>query len=138
MRHLRAAARKADLGLIALAVALVITQVLLATLSGRGDSWGDRYRSLCIWDGGWYSSIVEHGYTLESPPDTNGQTNLAFFPGYPIAARLVYRMFHTSAALPLLVTSHASACAFRAVLLHALRRWQVSSNVTLAAIALIF
>lgn len=138
MRHLRAAARKADLGLIALAVALVITQVLLATLSGRGDSWGDRYRSLCIWDGGWYSSIVEHGYTLESPPDTNGQTNLAFFPGYPIAARLVYRMFHTSAALALLVTSQASACAFWAVLLHALRRWQVSSSVTLAAIALIF
>src|SRR5205085_7098730 len=73
-----------------------------------------------------------------SPAGAHGQTNLAFFPGYPIAARVVSRLLHTSAALSLLITSQLSACVFWGVFLHALRQWRVTSSVAAAAIALIF
>ena len=138
MTSLLAIGRKFDFRLITLAVALVLTQVLLATLAGRGDSWFARYRSLCTWDGGWYGQIVETGYAVQGPPDTGGQTNLAFFPGYPIAARLVSYLFPVSTGVALLITSQIAACVFWSVLLHSLRRWQVTSSITLLGIALIF
>lgn len=39
------------------------------------------------WDGGWYRSIVEHGYATGP---FIGQANVAFFPLYPLAVWLVH------------------------------------------------
>lgn len=39
-----------------------------------------------MWDGGWYRSIIEHGY-YNAPP--LGQVNLAFFPLLPILAQVL-------------------------------------------------
>jgi hypothetical protein len=37
------------------------------------------------WDGAWYSSIAEHGYTYRP----NEMSSVAFFPAYPLAMRVV-------------------------------------------------
>lgn len=42
---------------------------------------------LTKWDGSHYVAIVRDGYARDLPD--NGQTTLAFFPGYPLLARLV-------------------------------------------------
>lgn len=40
------------------------------------------------WDGGWYASVVDLGYSPTPPVGVDsGQANIAFFPGYPMAAR---------------------------------------------------
>lgn len=42
------------------------------------------------WDGGWYASIAEEGYQLRAPDQ---QSNLAFFPLYPILGRVASLLF---------------------------------------------
>ena len=37
------------------------------------------------WDTGWYLNIAMEGY--QWTPDTDGQQNIAFFPGYPLATK---------------------------------------------------
>lgn len=38
------------------------------------------------WDGAWYYSIIDQGYSSGTP---DGQSNIAFFPGFPLIVRLV-------------------------------------------------
>jgi Gpi18-like mannosyltransferase len=46
---------------------------------------------LSRWDGGWYLSIVLHGYPSVVPAGTGveAQSSIAFFPGYPLLVRAV-------------------------------------------------
>ena len=41
------------------------------------------HQGLLAWDGGWYQSIAAHGYGL------SGQQSLRFFPGFPLAGKVV-------------------------------------------------
>ncbi len=41
------------------------------------------HQGLLAWDGGWYQSIAAHGYGL------SGRQSLRFFPGFPLAGRVV-------------------------------------------------
>jgi hypothetical protein len=131
-------AGKIDFRLILLALAITITQVALATLSGRGNSWSDRYLSLWIWDGGWYANIMAHGYSLIGPADANGQINLAFFPGYPIAARFTFGFLPVSPGVTLLLTAQVSAWLFWGTLLRMLKAWRLPPTVIFAVVMLIF
>ncbi len=40
------------------------------------------------WDGGWYQSVVTHGYSFNG--DFGNYSNIAFFPGLPLIGRLAY------------------------------------------------
>ena len=94
------------------AAGLVVSQVALAmVLSGKGDLVG-AYRSLYCWDGDWYRSIVEKGYY--SPPEwTPGEErNVAFFPGYPLLAGFVARLFHLDAPTALVLTAQLACWGF--------------------------
>ena len=124
--------------LLLLAIAITCTQVALATLSGRGDTWSERYHSLWTFDGGWYADIIEHGYRSVSPPGAGAQYNAAFFPGYPVAAGFVARLSGLSTGIALLVTAQLAALIFWFAVLRMLRRWQVSASVSLAVVILIF
>lgn len=53
-------------------------------ITGRTRPLGE---ILTKWDGTYYVDIVRYGYPRDLPAD--GQTPLAFFPGYPLLARLV-------------------------------------------------
>jgi hypothetical protein len=73
------------------AVTRVICAVLL-TLVGRSQETGTSYGVLVTnWDGGWYRTIVEHGYP-QHLPTVHGvlqENQWAFYPLYPSLVRLV-------------------------------------------------
>src|SRR5262249_59786109 len=47
------------------------------------------------WDAGWYLSIARVGY-MWTPRDVGRPQNIAFFPAFPMAMRLVGRLFGSS------------------------------------------
>jgi Gpi18-like mannosyltransferase len=69
--------------------------VVLATK--QGDAlWSAFYGNQFLdgwvrWDSGWYSDIVAHGYSYHPLPDAS---NVAFFPLYPITAKLLDFIFN--------------------------------------------
>lgn len=63
------------------------------------------YLSLCNWDCGWYTTIVEHGYDIEPHGHSKGDAaNWAFFPALPMIAKALFHLFDFSAAGALIVT----------------------------------
>lgn len=75
------------------------------------------FRSLCAWDGVWYARIAEDGYSY----DPNASSSVAFFPAYPLTARLVRSMTGWDTSITLPVVSHvalfAAWCLFYVYLL---------------------
>lgn len=61
-------------------------------LHGNGTPL-DYVSALCVWDCGWYTTIVEHGYD-PAPVEyfRPGGANWAFFPLYPLLAGALYRL----------------------------------------------
>lgn len=53
-----------------------------AVLSSHGDNLDSLF---CRMDCGWYLDIVQNGYSMAEPQ--SGQTNLAFYPAYPMLVR---------------------------------------------------
>lgn len=78
------------------------------------SGWLGRYRSLNNWDSGHYLNIAETGYHLtslnpESSHIHNYENNVAFFPGFPMLARGLYRFTGISADLCLLLVAQIMA-----------------------------
>jgi hypothetical protein len=67
----------------------VIFGLILAsrTVIVRANFWrpGGLLDVLVQWDGGWYLSIIRHGYNFS----TERQSNMGFFPLYPLLAKIV-------------------------------------------------
>lgn len=59
--------------------------VLFAHLAVAADTGGGLVGAVRVWDSAWYLSVVV-GYSAEVP---TGQSNIAFFPLYPLLARAV-------------------------------------------------
>ena len=76
--------------LVLVAVGLVARRFLPANLEGKPASlssypWLDMWG---VWDSFWYMDIVQNGYSTASRlPHLPAQTNLAFFPLYPLLVR---------------------------------------------------
>ncbi|MGZ4709864.1 MAG: hypothetical protein ACXWBN_14095 [Acidimicrobiales bacterium] len=105
---------------LALTVVVALSNHLLATWSGYPlaplrfpGSWllGGWVR----YDGNWYRSIVTGGYAYAGP---DAQSNVAYFPGYPLAMWLVTQVVRNAALAGVLVTV---ASGFGAVVLFG--RW---------------
>ena len=60
----------------------------------------------CIWDCGWYASIVTGGYDV-GPHDDAGShvANWAFFPAFPLVASGLKLLLHVSLQSALVITS---------------------------------
>ena len=60
----------------------------------------DLFSNLCHWDCGWYQTIIHNGYDLVAYPldggATSGQANWAFFPLFPLTARVLISVFNTN------------------------------------------
>jgi hypothetical protein len=71
----------------AFAVSRVATFVAAAGIALISE--GSVGRVLSRWDGGWYLSIAAYGYPSSVPAGQgiSAQSNLAFFPGYPLLVR---------------------------------------------------
>ncbi len=66
--------------------------VLSKTIIVRGNFWHDGgvMSVLTQWDGAWYLSIARNGYEFS----TERQSNMGFFPFYPMLVKLVSYVFH--------------------------------------------
>jgi hypothetical protein len=71
------------------------------------------------WDAGWYEHVATHGY-VDQPVAPAGQRNLAFYPAYPLAMRLVSLGGLTPLAAGILVSNLAFLAAL--LLLHRMAR----------------
>ena len=89
---------------------------------------------LSAWDGGWYLSIAQGGYNPEIPPPPH-QSNIGFFPGYPVAIRVVSRLTTLSHPRAALIVSVLSA-ALAAILLWFLTQSLVDRATAIRAVAL--
>src|SRR5258706_5887118 len=121
----------------AAAFELTACQVLEAMYFASGP-WSQRYHQLLEWDGGWYRTIVQ-GYHSTIPPlkDRPDVANVAFFPGYPITARMVVLLTGWSPETALLATSHLAAWLFWAYVLALCRRWGLSPAGTAGVVGAI-
>ena len=99
------------------------TWVLLASAP---DSLEKKLVALTQWDGNWFCSVVEYGYLNEIPLDPNNvkSVNLAFFPGYPMLARIVARIFFLPERMGLLAASFLSAIVFWSLL------WKLTAHLS--------
>lgn len=66
-----------------------------------------RLDPLMRFDAGWYLNILQHGYRLADAPGE--QSNLAFYPLYPLLAFVVKTLAHLSDPAALLLVSNAMA-----------------------------
>ncbi len=93
--------------------ALTTFIVLLGVSSGQTFMDPDRnlpavskdafFDCLLNWDGRWYYGIAKHGYQYYP----RQRSNVAFFPAYPLAARLVSRITTLPVDVALILISHA-------------------------------
>lgn len=76
------------------AALMLVGWIAITFIIQKGDSATvDQLANLaCRWDCGWYVSIAEHGYSTVSPAIQPGATNLAFWPAFPFATRLLSDM----------------------------------------------
>ena len=91
---------------------LVLSHLIVTTV--RPDNAGAQLRvhqGLLAWDGGWYQSIAGHGYAA------SGLQSVRFFPGYPMAARVLGWVPGVGVGTALVVISNACALAAMAALI---------------------
>lgn len=84
---------------------------------GFQDPFPDR---LAVWDGEWYETIVEKGYSY----DRNRQSNLAFFPAYPLLSRAIQRLTGLTAIHAMILVANLLFCGCMILAhLYVKRRW---------------
>lgn len=87
--------------LISRAGVLVVGVLALFTIGIRPDapplrvSDSDLVNLPLRWDAGWYLSVARIGY-MWTPRDVGRQQNVAFFPAFPMAMRVMGRLFGSS------------------------------------------
>jgi hypothetical protein len=121
----------------ALALALMLGQIVLAcSLSGQ-TAPGPAYRSLYGWDGTWYADIAVRGYRTVEPFRPGDFGNVAFFPGYPLCARILQRATGLDVRIALLLAAQLAAWAFWTYLLLLLERWRLPPPLCAAVVVVI-
>jgi hypothetical protein len=116
---------------LGIAVVLTLAQVAFVALGAGG------YRELQQWDANWYAHIAERGYPDELPRERERMAEVGFFPGYPLAVRLVARTTGLPASTATLLTAQLAACGVWTYVLLFLRRGRVPAPLALAAILLL-
>ncbi|HEY3853372.1 MAG TPA: hypothetical protein VGO67_03145 [Verrucomicrobiae bacterium] len=117
-------------GLCPAVFASIITlyQIAVLVMASPGKSISSAYTSSHQKDSGWYASIVENGYvsTIPPVPQKTQLANVAFFPAFPILAKVIVMFLHLPVRFALALTAQASAFLFWYYLILILRRWQFS------------
>jgi hypothetical protein len=83
--------------------AILGTSLVLRS-SATGHIFNDRAAPYANWDGQWYADIARNGYSYR----TDDSSNVAFFPVYPLAGRLLARATGLGIEPALLAVSNAS------------------------------
>ena len=120
-------------------IALLITaaQVLVACSLAGGHSLHEAYVRLYRWDGGWYASIINNGYFSPRVFSATDYGNVGFFPGYPLLAGGIKRLFRLSTPTALLVTAQVACWSFWTYLLLFFARWQLPVRLRALGVILV-
>jgi len=114
--------------------------VLAVGWLGAGEGPEECYRRLFKWDSEWYANIVDNGYlsTLPPTPPNRIDSNVAFAPGYPVAAGVLVRVLGLPTWLALVIVAQLCSWGLWIYLLLILRRWQVPlARAAAAALAIL-
>jgi hypothetical protein len=125
------------LGPVGIAFLITACQILLACLLAGGQSPREAYERLHRWDGGWYASIVNHGYFSPAVMSAGNVGNVGFFPGYPFAAYGIKQLFNLSTPAALLLTAQLACWSFWTYLLLFFRRWQLPMRLCVLGVLLV-
>jgi hypothetical protein len=118
---------------------LTLFQLLVALAIAPRGPVPVSYTRLCMWDCAWYQSIVVDGYHTVIPPVRQRKevSNVAFFPAYPYAARLLHVITGLRSDLSLLVISQLFCVVFWTILLKLLKRWKIGFTLSVVVAAAI-
>lgn len=113
-------------------VALSASSVAVFGIRSQGDPpihfrWESVFEGLFRYDGGWYAGIAQHGYHLVA----GHQSNVAYFPAYPLAMRGIGALIGDTVLAGILVTAVAGCLG--AVLAG---RWMRLQNLSPQAVTL--
>jgi hypothetical protein len=122
---------------LGIGLALTFLQVMLACAISGKPTLALSYDSLYAWDGPWYAVILELGY--HSPPVLTKEQfgNVAFFPGYPLTARLVHHITGLSSSHSLLLVAQLACWGVWTLLLLFFQRWNVPRGLALVGVLLL-
>ncbi len=107
-------------------LALTGLQIFLISLWSEGDDYASIFKGLIQWDSHWYLGIVRRGYQFVGfDKIAYEQSNVAFFPGYPLAVAAISRLLGVDPELGLYLTAQLSCWLMWIYLSLFYRRWQI-------------
>lgn len=114
-----------------LGVATSLLQLWLCLLASGYDSLSGAYASFGVWDGEWYEHIARVGYVSSLPPVkwNRDVANVAFFPGFPIWARIVGQLTFLSPRFAVILAAQIMAMLFWMLYYLTISRWSSSRFV---------
>ncbi|MGY2751867.1 hypothetical protein ACVW0Q_000221 [Thermostichus sp. MS-CIW-21] len=108
------------------AVALTLLQIFLISFWSQEDDYASIFKGLTQRDSYWYLSIVERGYQFVGfDKIAYEQSNVAFFPGYPLAVAAMSRLLGVDPELGLYLTAQLFCWLMWIYLFLFYRRWQI-------------
>jgi hypothetical protein len=88
-------------------IGVIFGKLLVAAPRATWDAGGAWYYRLLRWDSGWYASVMESGYA--SAGNALEQTNVAFYPLYPLVSPAVKWLFGVDQWVALLTVANIAA-----------------------------
>jgi hypothetical protein len=124
---------------VACGLFLTIGQLAFVYSQCYDGSVGGTYQRLLRADSLWYRDIAEEGYHSTVPPGglNRRRDNVAFFPGFPLFARILGNASGLPGNLAVLLAAQLACWGFWAWFLIFLQRWQASPTVTACAVGLV-
>jgi hypothetical protein len=122
-----------------LGLALTILQVLTIYLWTKRGDYASAFAALSQRDSYWYLSIVRRGYQFVGfNKIAYEQSNVAFFPGYPLAVAAISHLVGVDPELGLYLTAQLFCWLMWVYLFLFYRRWQIPPLWQILASLLIF
>jgi hypothetical protein len=107
-------------------LALTGLEIFLISLWSKGDDYASIFKGLTQWDSHWYLGIVRRGYQFVGfDKIAYEQSNVAFFPGYPLAVAIMSRLLGVEPELGLYLTAQLFCWLMWIYLFLFYRRWQI-------------
>jgi hypothetical protein len=107
-------------------LALTGLEIFLISLRSKGDDYASIFKGLTQWDSHWYLAIVRRGYQFVGfDKIAYEQSNVAFFPGYPLAVAIMSRLLGVEPELGLYLTAQLFCWLMWIYLFLFYRRWQI-------------
>ena len=107
-------------------LALTVLQIFMISLWSKESDYVSIFKGLTQWDSHWYLGIVRQGYQfLGFDKIAYEQSNVAFFPGYPLAVATISRLLRIEPEVGLYLAAQLFCWLMWIYLFLFYRRWQI-------------